>query len=136
MYCVSAEEVVKRAAGEAEAGVQRGERGQGHEKNLGQGVDLDTGRVYLSHEVGNVFGFSTRSDTNLSVQSWEKARSLKFWIKELEALLYLCGENKGADQLYCTADLWAVFAFVKNCFSHVHPGLPVTGNSEVRGTRR
>ena len=117
MCCVSAEEVVKRAAEEAEAGVQRGERGQGHEKNLGQGVDLDTGRVYLSHEVRNQsLGFQRGLTQTCAVQSWEKARSLKFWIKELEALLNLCGENKGADQLYCTADPRAVFAFVKKLF--------------------
>ena len=29
------------------------------------------------------------------------ARGLKFWIKIVEGLYYLCSENKGADQLRC-----------------------------------
>ena len=39
------------------------------------------------------------------------ARSLKFWIKEVEGLYYPCSENKGADQLrgYCKADLRLCF---------------------------
>ena len=41
----------------------------------------------------------TRSDTNQPVQSQKQARSLKFWIEEVEGLYYTCSENKGADQL-------------------------------------
>ena len=39
------------------------------------------------------------------------ARGLKFRIKEVEGLYYLCSENKGADQLrsYCAADLGLCF---------------------------
>ena len=35
-------------------------------------------------------GFPTRSDTNWPVQLQKMARSLKFWIKEEEALYCLC----------------------------------------------
>ena len=57
--------------------------------------------------------FPTRSNTNRSVQSQKKARSLKFWILEEEKLYYPSSENKGADQLcsYCTADLRLCFRF-------------------------
>ena len=47
------------------------------------------------------------------------ARSLKFCIKEIEELYYLCSENKGADQLhsncysYCAADLRLCFCICK-----------------------
>ena len=44
-------------------------------------------------------GFSTRSDTNLSVQSEKRARNLRFCILEDNGLYLLCRENKGADQL-------------------------------------
>ena len=44
-------------------------------------------------------GFPTRSDTNQAVQLQKMARCLKFRIKEVEGLHYLCSENKGADQL-------------------------------------
>ena len=40
----------------------------------------------------------TRYDTNRPVQSQAQVRSLKFWILVEEKLLYLCSENKGADQ--------------------------------------
>ena len=52
-------------------------------------------------------GFPTRSDTSRAVQLLKMARCLKFWIKQVEGLYYLCIENKGADQLcgYSTADL-------------------------------
>ena len=57
------------------------------------------------------YGFTTRSDTNQAVQPQKQTRSLKFWIEGEEGLYYLCGENKGADQLcsYCTADLRLCF---------------------------
>ena len=64
-------------------------------------------------------GFPTRSDTNLSVQSQKKARSLKYQIYVERELYNPWSENKGADQLcsyctqlcsYCTADLCLCFA--------------------------
>ena len=47
-------------------------------------------------------------------------RSLKFRIKKVEGLYYLCSENKGADQLcgYREADCVFVFAYAKSRFSH------------------
>ena len=45
------------------------------------------------------FWFPTRSDTNQAVQLQKMARGLKFRIKKVEGLYYLCSENKGADQL-------------------------------------
>ena len=45
------------------------------------------------------FGFPTRSDTNRAIQPQNKARSLKHWIYAEEELFYLCGKNKGVDQL-------------------------------------
>ena len=49
----------------------------------------------------NLFsGFLTRSDTNRSVKPHLMARSLKFQIKVVEGLYYLCRDsNVGADQL-------------------------------------
>ena len=44
-------------------------------------------------------GFPTRSNTNQAVQPQKMARCLKFLIKEVEGLYYLCSNNKGADQL-------------------------------------
>ena len=46
-----------------------------------------------------VFGVSTRSHSNQAVQPHKMARGLKFLIKKVEGLYYLCSENKGADQL-------------------------------------
>ena len=45
-------------------------------------------------------------------------RSLKFCIKEVKGLYYLCSENKGADQLhgYREADLRLCFRICKNPF--------------------
>ena len=53
------------------------------------------------------FWFPTWSDTNQAVQLQKMARGLKFRIKKVEGLYYLCSENKGADQLrdYREADL-------------------------------
>ena len=45
------------------------------------------------------FSFPTWSDTNKAVQSQKMARCLNFRIQKVEGLHYLCGENKGADQL-------------------------------------
>ena len=56
--------------------------------------------------------FLDRSDTNQAVQS-QMARGWKFWIKNIEELYYLCSENKGADQLYCKADLHHCFHICK-----------------------
>ena len=42
---------------------------------------------------------SEQSHTNRAVQAQKTARSMKFRIKEVEGLYYLCSENKGADQL-------------------------------------
>ena len=66
--------------------------------------------AYLSFE-NQQFGFPTRSDTNQTVQSQNKARSLKLWIQVEEELCYPCDENKGADQLrsYCETDLRLCF---------------------------
>ena len=61
------------------------------------------------------FWFPTRSDTNQAVQLQKMARGLKFWIWKVEGLYYLCGENKGADQLrgYREADLRLCFCICK-----------------------
>ena len=63
-------------------------------------------------------GFPTRSDTNRAVQPQKMASGLNFQIKEVEGLYYICGENKGADQLrsYCTADLHLCFCMQKTGF--------------------
>ena len=55
--------------------------------------------------------FPSRFDTNRAVQAQEIDRSLTFWIKKVEELHYLCGKNKGADQLrgYSEADLRLCF---------------------------
>ena len=45
--------------------------------------------------------FPNRSDTNQAVQSQKQARSLKFRIKKVEELYYLCSENIGADLRLC-----------------------------------
>ena len=61
------------------------------------------------------FWFLTRSDTNRAVQQQKMARGLKFRIKKVERLNYLCSENKGADQLrgYHEADLRLCFGICK-----------------------
>ena len=58
-----------------------------------------------------MFCFPTWSDTNQAVQLQKMARGLKFQIKKVDGLYYLCSENKGADQLcsYCEADLRLCF---------------------------
>ena len=61
------------------------------------------------------FWFPTRSATNQAVQLQKMARGLKFWIKKVEGLYYLCSENKGADQLlgHREADLRLCFRIFK-----------------------
>ena len=62
-----------------------------------------------------VFGVPTNSDTDWAVQQQKMARDLKFRIKEVGELYYLCSENKVADQLcdYRTADLRLCFRICK-----------------------
>ena len=62
-----------------------------------------------------MFWFPTWSDTNQAVQLKKMARGLKFRIKKVEGLYYLCSENKGADQLrgYHEADLRLCFRIWK-----------------------
>ena len=59
--------------------------------------------------------FPTRSDTNQAVQPQKMVRDMKFWIQKVEALYYLCSENKGADQLRGNreADLHLCFRICK-----------------------
>ena len=59
--------------------------------------------------------FLTWSDTNQAVGLQEMARGLKFRIKIVEGLYYLCSEKKGADQLrgYREADLRLCFRICK-----------------------
>ena len=61
------------------------------------------------------FWFSTWSDTNQAVQLQKMGRGLKFRIKKVEGLYYLCSENKGADLLrgYREADLRLCFRICK-----------------------
>ena len=60
------------------------------------------------------------SDTNRAAQPQNMARGLKFRIKKVEGLYYLCSENKGADQLrgYREADLCLCFRICKTLVSH------------------
>ena len=61
------------------------------------------------------FWFLTWCDTNQAVQLQKMARGLKFQIKKVEGLYYLCSKNKGADQLrgYPEADLRFCFRICK-----------------------
>ena len=61
------------------------------------------------------FWFSHWSDTNQNVQLQKMARALKFRIRKVEGLYYLCSENKGTDQLrgYREADLRLCFCICK-----------------------
>ena len=65
--------------------------------------------------------FPTQSNTNSAVQQQKMARGLKFQIKKVDGLYYLCSENKGTDQL-CgdrAADLHLCFRiYAKSRFSH------------------
>ena len=59
--------------------------------------------------------FLTSSDNEQDVRQRKMARSLNFLIEKVEELLYLCSENKGADQLrgYREADLRHYFRICK-----------------------
>ena len=61
------------------------------------------------------FWFPTWFETNQAVQIQKMVRGLKFRILQVEGLYYLCGENKGADQLrgYREADLRLCFRICK-----------------------
>ena len=60
-------------------------------------------------------GFPTRSDTNPAVQPQKMVRGLRFQIKKVEELYYLCSKYKGIDQLhgYHAADLRLCFLICK-----------------------
>ena len=60
-------------------------------------------------------GFPTRCHSNQAVQLHKMARGLKFRIKNVMGLYYLCSENIGADQLrgYREADLRLCFRICK-----------------------
>ena len=59
----------------------------------------------------STFWFPTWSDTDEAEQLQKMARGLKFWIKKVEGLPYLCSEKKGADQ--CEVDLCLCFCICK-----------------------
>ena len=61
------------------------------------------------------FWFLTWSDTNQAVQLQKMARGLKFRIRKVEGLYYLCSKNKGANQLrgHREADLRLCFRICK-----------------------
>ena len=61
-------------------------------------------------------GFLTRASSNWVVQPQKMARGLKFRIKEVKGLYYLCSENKGADQLcgHHAADLCLCLCICKS----------------------
>ena len=61
-------------------------------------------------------------------------RGLKFRIKEVEGLYYLCSETKGADQLrsYCTADLRLCFRICKRPFFSKRGSFVTDGRTAVR----
>ena len=61
-------------------------------------------------------GFLAWSHKNRAVKPLKMARGLKFRIKQVEGLCYLCSETKGA----VTAKLICVFVFAnaKSRFSH------------------
>ena len=61
-------------------------------------------------------GFPPRPHTNQAVQPHNMARGLEFHTYEVEALYYLCSENKGADRLcdYRTANLRLCFRICGN----------------------
>ena len=65
-----------------------------------EGRWLDTQHFGMSLVVRKpVFGVS-RSHTNRSLQPHKIAKGLKFRIKKVEGLYYLCSKNKGAYQLH------------------------------------
>ena len=64
--------------------------------------------------------FPTRSDRNQAVKPQSMIRDLKFRLREVEKLFYLCSESKGADQLhgYRVADLRLCIHKCQNRFSN------------------
>ena len=56
------------------------------------------------------------SDTNLAVQPQRMARGLKFRIKAVDGLYYLCSENKGICP-FVFADAQIAHLYVKNNLS-------------------
>ena len=62
-----------------------------------------------------VFGVSDQVPHKPGCQPHKMARGLKFRLKEVEGLYYLCSENNGADQLrgYREADLCLCFRIFK-----------------------
>ena len=67
-----------------------------------------------------MFWFPTRLDTNQAVQLQKMARGLKFRIKKVEGLYYVCSETKALISFAVTAKLICVFvfAYAKCWFSH------------------
>ena len=57
------------------------------------------------------FWFPTWSDTNQAVQLQKMARGLKFWIKIVEGLYYLCSKTKTQISFVFTAKLICNFVF-------------------------
>ena len=55
--------------------------------------------------------FLNRTDTNWSVPSQKKTRNVKFWIKKVRELYYLCSENKALISFAVTAKLICAFVF-------------------------
>ena len=54
-----------------------------------------------------VFRVSDQVPHNQALQPHKMARGLKFRIKKVEGLYYLCSENKGANQLRSSASLFS-----------------------------
>ena len=96
------------------------------------------------------FWFPTRSITTRAVQPQKMARGLKFWIKKVERLFYLCSENKSADQLRGSASLFShmqnvgflitrlnyIFFFgiqlrIKSLFFYVHDVMKTVGGAKI-----
>ena len=73
-----------------------------------------------------LWGFPTRSDTNWAIQPLKMATGLKFRIKEVEGLYYLCSEIKEADKLrvYSTATL-RLFLHMEKASFPMYEGMPI-----------
>ena len=67
-----------------------------------------------------VFGVSDQVRHKPGCTATEDGWRLEISILKVEGLYFLCGENKGADQLAVTAQLICVFvfAYAKSLFSH------------------
>ena len=83
---------------------------------FGLAVNSNSGPSFIKLDLSLVMkenlssGFPTRSDTNRAIQPHKMTRGLKFQIKQVDGVYYLCIENKGADLLCC------VFAYAKSRF--------------------